>query len=75
MDILAQIIEQDADVEGQLPQGFLFASIKNVGDQQATVNGVALAPGEAKAYPFVGKGYQDVPYAPNGSTLRILHVV
>lgn len=75
MDILAQIVEQDAAVDGQLPQGFLFASIKNVGDQVATVNGVTLAPGEAKAYPFVGKGYQVLPYEPNGSTLRILHVV
>lgn len=75
MDILAQIVEEDANANGQLPEGFLFASIKNVGDQEATVNGVALAPGEAKAYPFVGKGYQSLPYEPSGSTLRILHVV
>ncbi len=75
MDILAQIAEQDFNADGQLPQGFLFASIKNVGAQTASVNGVDLPPGEAKDYPFVGKGYQAVPFVVNGSTLRILQVV
>ncbi len=75
MDILAQILEQDFTVDGQVPQGFLFASIKNVGAVTATVNGVDLSPGEAKDYPFVGKGYQAVPFVVNGSTIRVLHVV
>lgn len=75
MDILAQINEQDFNADGQIPQGFLFASIKNVGGATAQVNGVDLAPGEAKAYAFVGKGYQAVPFVVNGSTLRILHVI
>lgn len=75
MDILAQISEQDHVADGNIPQGFLFASIKNVGAATAQVNGVDLEPGEAKAYAFVGKGYQAVPFVVNGSTLRILHVI
>lgn len=75
MNILAQILEQDFTVDGQIPQGFLFASVKNVGAATATVNGVDLSPGEAKDYPFVGKGYQAVPFVVNGSTIRVLHVV
>jgi hypothetical protein len=75
MNILAQIIEQDFNADNQIPQGFLFASIKNVGSQIASVNGVDLSPGEAKDYPFVGKGYQAVPFVVNGSTLRVLHIV
>ena len=74
-DILAQINEQDATADGQIPQGFLFASVKNVGATAATVNGVSLPPGEAKAYPFVGKGYQAVPFEVNTSTLRILYIM
>ncbi len=75
MDILAKINEQDATTKGTLPQGFLYSSLKNVGTTPATVNGVSLAPGEAKGYPFVGKGYQEVDYDPQQSTLRILFVV
>lgn len=75
MDILAQITEQDFNADDQIPQGFLYASIKNVGGNTAQVNGVDLPPGEAKDYPFVGKGYQAVPFVVNGSTLRVLHVV
>ncbi|WP_262709942.1 hypothetical protein [Flavivirga rizhaonensis] len=41
----------------------------------AIVNGVTLAPGEAKGYPFVGKGYQAVSFDPNGSTLRVLVII
>lgn len=75
MNVLAQIVEQDHLADASIPVGFLFASIKNVGNNSSTVNGVALAPGEAKAYPFVGKGYQAVPFIVNGSTLRILYVI
>lgn len=72
MNILAQAVEQDFTVDDSLPQGFLFGSIKNVGNQVAQVNGVNLLPGEAKAYPFVGKGYQSISFQVNGSTLRIM---
>ncbi|MEO9870359.1 MAG: hypothetical protein ABJQ69_03590 [Ekhidna sp.] len=75
MDLLAQILEEDAEQDGELPAGFLFASIKNTGDAQAVVNGVALEPGEAKAYPFVGKGYQAISYELGESELRILYIV
>ncbi|MDN5201234.1 hypothetical protein QQ008_07670 [Fulvivirgaceae bacterium BMA10] len=77
MDILANITEQDfTDTKGEIPEGFLFASVKNVGNQQVTVNGVALASGEAKSYPFVGKGYQAVPFiVSDQSTLRVLYII
>jgi len=75
MDILAQIKEEEATLDGTLPQGFLFASIKNVGEETALVNNVSLPSGEAKTYPFVGKGYQQISYEPKGSTLRILQII
>ena len=75
MDKLASIKEQDHTEDGSIPQGFVFASIKNVGKAAATVNGVKLEPGQAKAYAFVGKGYQSVPFTTGGSVLRILQIV
>ena len=75
MDILASVTEQDYNADGNLPQGFLFGSIKNVGNQTASVNGVDLPPGEAKAYPFVGKGYPQIPFVVNGSVLRVMMIV
>lgn len=75
MGILAQTIEKEVTTDGDLPTGFLFASVKNVGSEPVQVNGVTLAPGEAKSYPFVGKGYQAVPYQADGSTLRILYTL
>ncbi len=75
MNILAQVTEQDYNADDNLPQGFLFASVKNVGNQIATVNGVDLPPGEAKAYPFIGKGYPQLPFVVNGSTLRVMMIV
>ena len=77
MDILANITEQDyTDTIGELPEGFLFASVKNVGDQDVSVNGVALSAGEAKSYPFVGKGYRAVPFeVSEQSTLRVLLII
>lgn len=74
MSLLAQVTEQDYVVDGNLPQGFLFGSIKNVGNQVATVNGVDLLPGEAKSYPFVGKGYPLISFTVNGSTLRVMMI-
>jgi hypothetical protein len=75
VDILAQIIEVETTVDGQLPSGFLFASIKNIGNAIATVNGVSLTIGQAVSYPFIGKGYATIAYQVNGSTLRIMRVV
>lgn len=75
MGILVQAIEQEVTGDGELPTGFLFASVKNVGTGTVQVNGVALAVGEAKSYPFVGKPYQAVHYQAAGSTLRILYTL
>lgn len=77
MDILANITEQDyTDVTSELPAGFLFASIKNIGAQAVSVNHVTLSPGEAKSYPFVGKGYHAVPFeVSDESTLRVLVII
>ena len=75
MDIFAAVTEQETGADGEIPQGFLLASVKNVGDQTATVNGVDLVPGEAKTYPFVGKPYNAIPYQVNGSIIRILYIV
>ncbi|MFC4633509.1 hypothetical protein ACFO3O_06300 [Dokdonia ponticola] len=68
-------IEVQAQEQGQLDAGFLFASFKNTGDSQALVNGVTLPPGEAKGYPFVGKAYQAISYNSQDSTLRILYIL
>lgn len=75
MDILAQSIEATVNADGEIPMGFLFASVKNVGAATAQVNGVPLPAGEAKSFPFVGKGYQAIAYVVNGSTLRIMRVI
>lgn len=72
MDILAQVNESDTQQAGEINDGFLSASVKNVGENKASVNGVVLFPGEAKGYPFVGKGYQKISYDPGASTLRIM---
>ena len=75
MNLLAQVTEQDLAVDGTLPQGFLFGSVKNIGSQTITVNGVGLPPGQAKAYPFVGKGYPQIPFIVNGSVLQVMLIV
>ncbi len=75
MNLLAQVNEQDFTQDGTLPTGFLFGSVKNIGNQTAKVNGVDLPPGEAKAYPFVGKGYPVLPFVVNGTTLRVMLIV
>jgi hypothetical protein len=75
MDILAEPKESDVEFDGAVPQGALFISIKNIGNKIATVNGVNLPIGEAKSYSFVGKGYKALPYAVNGSILRILYII
>ncbi len=75
MNILAQVNEINVEDPGELQEGFLVASIKNIGLEVATVNGVALEAGEAKGYPFVGKGYKKIAYDPNRSTLRIMQIL
>lgn len=75
MEILATANEQDFTDVGVLQTGFLMGSIKNVGDSQAIVNGVPLPAGEAKGYPFVGKGYEEISFDPNQSTLRVLEII
>jgi hypothetical protein len=74
MDILAQVNESDTQQAGEINDGFLSASVKNVGENKASVNGVVLFPGEAKGYPFVGKGYKKINYDPGASTLRIMAI-
>lgn len=74
MDILAQVNESDFSQPGEINDGFLSASFKNVGENKALVNGVVIFPGEAKGYPFVGKGYKKIAYDPGASTLRIMAI-
>ncbi len=59
----------------ELPVGFLFASIKNIGLSAATVNNTILASGEAKSYPFVGKGYETLEIDPEDSTLLVMYIL
>lgn len=73
MSILANIIEKEMTENGEIPAGFLFASVKNIGDQTASVNATQLESGEAKTYPFVGKGCGAIPYEVNGTTLRVMY--
>lgn len=75
MDILAQIKESEVSDDGSFQEGFLYGSVKNIGEKTAQVNGVSLLPGEAKSYPFVGKGYHKINYESKGSTLRVLEVL
>lgn len=72
MNLIANVTELDYTADDTLPQGFLFASVKNVGTQPIQVNGVDLEAGEAKSYPFVGKGYPQIPFTINGSKLRAM---
>jgi hypothetical protein len=74
MNILADPQETVVTVDGSTPAGALFISVKNVGAAVATFNGVPLAPGEAKSYSFIGKGYKSLVYAVNGSTLKIMTI-
>ncbi len=75
MDILAKITEQEFTAPAEIPLGFLYASIKNVGDTPIIANGVTLKPGEAKGYPFVGKPYEAIPFDTQDSTLRVMYVL
>jgi hypothetical protein len=74
MNILAEPLEQEVTVDGSTAAGALFISVKNVGAAVASFNGVPLAPGEAKSYSFIGKGYKSLAYAVNGSTLKIMTI-
>ena len=73
--LLAQTTEEEiSDRNGEIPAGFLFASVKNIGTEPVTVNGVPLEAGKAKSYPFVGKGHQAISYQV-GSTGRLLLMI
>jgi hypothetical protein len=74
MNILADPQETTVTVDGSTPAGALFISVKNIGAAVSTFNGVPLAPGEAKSYSFIGKGYKSLAYAVNGSTLKIMTI-
>lgn len=75
MDVLAKIIEQDFTEAGEIPLGFLYASVKNIGDTPVLINEVSLSAGEAKGYPFIGKPYRAISFNPQNSTIRVLYVV
>lgn len=75
MSIFAERIEVETTTDGNIPAGFLFASVKNRGSQPVIVGGIPLDPGEAKAYPFVGKAYQHpIDYVLSGQALRIMYI-
>ena len=75
MNTLADAIEVELTTSGHIPAGFLFASFKNIGQNDVTVGGVTLPAGEAKGYPFVGKAYNDIEYEIQEGRLRILQVL
>lgn len=76
IDVLANIVEIEPTQSGNIPEGFLYASIKNIGNVATNVNGVDLEAGEAKDYPFVGKAYSQTPYTiATNAALRILYII
>lgn len=75
MNALATITEIEVTDSGTVPVGFLYCSVKNIGNTDARVNGHQLTPGQAKDYPFVGKGYQEIEYEPEGTTLTIMYII
>lgn len=74
MDVLATTTETETATDGQTPMGALFISVKNISNAPVTVNGVSLPAGEAKTYPFIGKGYQPITYQLNAHTIRLLFI-
>lgn len=74
MDVIAETIEQAFTDAGEIPLGFLFASVKNIGDSEVMVNNILLAPGDAKSYPFVGKPHDAKPFDPMDSTLYVMYI-
>lgn len=75
MDVLADTIEQAFTDAGEIPLGFLFASVKNIGNSEVIVNNVPLAPGDAKSYPFVGKPHNAKSFDPLDSTLQVMYII
>ena len=55
MDILAEPIEQEVNVDGATPQGALFVSVKNTGANAATFNGYRCLPEKPRATPLSAK--------------------
>ncbi|WP_027395127.1 hypothetical protein [Aquimarina latercula] len=75
MDVLADTIEQVFSDAGEIPLGFLFASVKNIGNSPVMVGGIPLAAGDAKSYPFVGKPHNAKSFDPMDSTLHIMYII
>ena len=75
MSVLANPIALLKEDAGVIPEGFIFLSYKNIGNQPATVMGLPVAPGEADSFPFVGKGYPAIAYDATGTTLKIRYVL
>ena len=75
MSIYATPFEGVQVEAGATQAGALFISVKNTGAKVALLNGIALAPGEVRSYPFLGKPYQAIPYDPQGSELTILYIL
>ena len=75
MDVLARTIEKEFTDAGEIPVGFLYASVKNIGTSDAIVNEVTFPVGEAKDYPFVGKPYEAKTFDPKGSILLVMYVM
>lgn len=75
MDVLAETVEQVFNEVGEIPLGFLFASVKNTGTSAVMVNGIPLEAGDAKSYPFVGKPHNVKSFDPMDSTLHIMYII
>lgn len=75
MDVLAETVERVFEDAGEIPLGFLFASVKNIGDTTVMVNGVPLEAGQAKGYPFVGKPYNAIAFDPMDSTMQVMYII
>ncbi|MGB3464332.1 MAG: hypothetical protein WBA74_03645 [Cyclobacteriaceae bacterium] len=76
MALIAQINESEVtDVTGEVPAGCLFASFKNTGSVDLTVNGFTIEPGDTKTYPFLGKAYPTIGYVVSDqTTLAIMYI-
>jgi hypothetical protein len=75
--ILAKVVESlYSDGAAQVtPSGVLFIRVENVGSVTAKFNGINLAAGEKREYPFLGKGYDSMSYVTLGSTLHLTFII
>jgi len=75
MDVLVSRVETVTTTDGEIPTGFLFATVKNIGSIPIQVGGVTLEVGEAKSYPFVGKGQPPLLFVLGGGTLKFMFMI